>query len=200
MSYSFDKSINDQEEDKDNPPKVRIEGPFGGGNQDWYKFEVAVMVGGGIGVTPYASILNDLVFGTSTNRYSGVACKKVYFLWICPSHRYFEWFIDVLRDVERKDVTNVLEMHIFITQFFHKFDLRTTMLVSKMQDHLLHRCRFYQSIFWLATDIRTLKSPIYSGFKKDLDNAFELSYTIKRLLDTMLHQFYLANNATYYSF
>ena len=45
------------------------------------------------------------------------------------SFRYFEWFIDVLRDVERKDVTNVLEMHIFITQFFHKYDLRTTMLV-----------------------------------------------------------------------
>nr|XP_018912484.1 PREDICTED: dual oxidase isoform X2 [Bemisia tabaci] len=109
-------------------PKIRLEGPFGGGNQDWYKFEVAVMVGGGIGVTPYASILNDLVFGTSTNRYSGVACKKVYFLWICPSHRHFEWFIDVLRDVEKKDVTNVLEIHIFITQFFHKFDLRTTML------------------------------------------------------------------------
>ncbi|GBO08357.1 Dual oxidase, partial [Araneus ventricosus] len=108
--------------------KVRLEGPYGGGNQDWYKFEVAVMVGGGIGVTPYASILNDLVFGTSTNRYSGVACKKVYFLWICPSHRHFEWFIEVLRDVERKDVTNVLEVHIFITQFFHKFDLRTTML------------------------------------------------------------------------
>lgn len=113
---------------EDDHPKIRLEGPFGGGNQDWYKFEVAVMVGGGIGVTPYASILNDLVFGTSTNRYSGVACKKVYFLWICPSHRHFEWFIEVLRDVERKDVTNVLEIHIFITQFFHKFDLRTTML------------------------------------------------------------------------
>ncbi|KAK0174536.1 hypothetical protein PV327_010296 [Microctonus hyperodae] len=112
----------------DENPKIRIEGPFGGGNQDWYKFEVAVMVGGGIGVTPYASMLNDLVFGTSTNRYSGVACKKVYFLWICPSHKHFEWFIDVLRDVERKDVTDVLEIHIFITQFFHKFDLRTTML------------------------------------------------------------------------
>lgn len=111
-------------------PKIRLEGPFGGGNQDWYKYEIAVMIGGGIGVTPYASILNDLVFGTSTNRYSGVACKKVYFLWICASHRHFEWFIDVLREVENKDVTNVLEVHIFITQFFHKFDLRTTMLVS----------------------------------------------------------------------
>ena len=41
-------------------PKIRIQGPFGGGNQDWYKFEVAVMIGAGIGVTPYASILNDL--------------------------------------------------------------------------------------------------------------------------------------------
>lgn len=65
---------------EDQHPKIRIEGPFGGGNQDWYKFEVAVMVGGGIGVTPYASMLNDLVFGTSTNRYSGVACKKVIYI------------------------------------------------------------------------------------------------------------------------
>lgn len=60
----------------------------------------------------------------------GVVLFQVYFLWICPSHKHFEWFIDVLRDVEKKDVTNVLEIHIFITQFFHKFDLRTTMLVS----------------------------------------------------------------------
>ena len=73
----FDKEINDSEEDKDNPPKIRIEGPFGGGNQDWYKFEVAVMVGGGIGVTPYASILNDLVFGTSTNRCSVVQISLI---------------------------------------------------------------------------------------------------------------------------
>ena len=108
--------------------KIKLQGPFGGGNQDWYKFEIAVMIGAGIGITPYASILNDLIYGTSTNKFSGVACKKVYFLWICPSHKNYEWFIDVLRDVEEKDITNVLDIHIFITQFFHKYDLRTTML------------------------------------------------------------------------
>ena len=108
--------------------KIKLEGPFGGGNQDWYKFEIAVMIGAGIGITPYASILNDLVYGTSTNKFSGVACRKVYFLWICPSHRNYEWFIEVLREVEEKDITNVLDIHIFITQFFHKYDLRTTML------------------------------------------------------------------------
>jgi dual oxidase len=163
LRNSFDKTINDKEEDKDNPPKIRIEGPFGGGNQDWYKFEVAVMVGGGIGVTPYASILNDLVFGTSTNRYSGVACKKVYFLWICPSHRYFEWFIDVLRDVEKKDVTNVLEMHIFITQFFHKFDLRTTMLYI-VENHFQRLCR--RSMFTGLKAINHFGRPDMGSFLK----------------------------------
>lgn len=77
-------------------PKILIEGPFGGGNQDWYKFEVAVMVGGGIGVTPYASILNDLVFGTSTNRYSGVACKKVNIAYKMP-HFYVQSYILLIR-------------------------------------------------------------------------------------------------------
>ena len=80
---------NPETEEPEDTPKIRIQGPFGGGNQDWYKFEVAVMIGAGIGVTPYASILNDLVFGTSTNRYSGVACKKV-FLITLYKFVYFE--------------------------------------------------------------------------------------------------------------
>lgn len=59
-------------------PKLRIEGPFGGGNQDWYKFEVAVMVGAGMGVTPYASILKDLVCTVSSSSYqfSVPSCEK----------------------------------------------------------------------------------------------------------------------------
>lgn len=60
------------------------------------------MVGGGIGVTPYASILNDLVFGTSTNRYSGVACKKVRIVTLCltvskrQGGMFVLWFTNVL--------------------------------------------------------------------------------------------------------
>ena len=43
------------------------------------------------------------------------------------NHKYKQVWWLFFRDVERKDVTNVLEMHIFITQFFHKFDLRWVM-------------------------------------------------------------------------
>lgn len=159
-------------------PKILLEGPFGGGNQDWYKFEVAVMVGGGIGVTPYASILNDLVFGTSTNRYSGVACKKVYFLWICPSHKHFEWFIDVLRDVEKKDVTNVLEIHIFITQFFHKFDLRTTMLVSEIMRRLFKRLKRFNSTVYLRESFSKTVENIHVYWFKSRQSFWKTRYDI----------------------
>uniref|UniRef100_A0A1I7XRB6 EF-hand domain-containing protein n=1 Tax=Heterorhabditis bacteriophora TaxID=37862 RepID=A0A1I7XRB6_HETBA len=54
--------------------------------------------------------------------------NQIYFLWVCPSHKNYEWFIDVLKDVEDLDSHGILETHIFVTQFFHKFDLRTTML------------------------------------------------------------------------
>ncbi len=35
----------------------------------------------------------------------------------------------MIRDTEEKDKSNLLTTHIFITQFYEKFDLRTTMLV-----------------------------------------------------------------------
>ena len=55
--------------------KVYVDGPFGEGHQDWFRFEVAVLVGGGIGVTPFASILKELVHRFNIG--ARVQCKKV---------------------------------------------------------------------------------------------------------------------------
>ena len=54
---------------KEKLPKVKVSGPYGECHQEWYKYEVVVMIGAGIGITPYASILNDLIYGTSTNKF-----------------------------------------------------------------------------------------------------------------------------------
>ncbi|XP_063244326.1 dual oxidase-like isoform X2 [Bacillus rossius redtenbacheri] len=107
-------------------PKIRIEGPFGEGHQDWYQFEVAVLVGGGIGVTPFASILKDIVNRVNTNQHT--ACKKVYFIWVTKTQKQFEWLVDIIREIERHDHKKVVSVHIFITQFYQKYDLRTIML------------------------------------------------------------------------
>ncbi|CAN8011196.1 unnamed protein product, partial [Ixodes pacificus] len=107
-------------------PKIYLDGPYGGGHQDWFRFEVSVLVGGGIGVTPFASILKDIAYRASSR--ARVSCKKVYFIWVTRTQKHFEWMTDIIREVEEKDGRGLVNVHIFITQFYHKFDLRTTML------------------------------------------------------------------------
>ncbi len=56
-------------------------------------------------------------------------CFQVYFLWVTRTQKQFEWMTDIIRQVEENDHRNLVSVHIFITQFKQKFDIRTTMLV-----------------------------------------------------------------------
>jgi len=56
---------------------------------------------------------------------------QVYFIWVTRNQKKFEWFTDTIREVEQADRKELVETHIFVTAFFDKFDLRTTMLVRK---------------------------------------------------------------------
>lgn len=58
---------------------------------------------------------------------------KVFFIWVTRTQKHFEWLVDIIRDVEKKDTVSLVHTHIFITQFHEKFDLRTTMLVSLLE-------------------------------------------------------------------
>ncbi|XP_012943483.1 dual oxidase 2 [Aplysia californica] len=109
-----------------NVPNLYLDGPFGEGHQDWYTCDVAVLVGGGIGVTPFASILKDIAFKSKSG--VPITCKKVYFIWVTRTQRSYEWLVDIIRDVEKMDTQGLVHSHIFVTQFRQKFDLRTTML------------------------------------------------------------------------
>uniref|UniRef100_A0A914XLN8 NAD(P)H oxidase (H(2)O(2)-forming) n=1 Tax=Plectus sambesii TaxID=2011161 RepID=A0A914XLN8_9BILA len=117
-------------------PKFYLEGPFGSTHQDWYKFEVVVLVGGGIGVTPTASVLKDLVHKVY-NKSGSIACKHVYFIWLARNHQQFEWFIDILREVENMDTDGLITIDIFVTQLLKDFDIRTMMLF--ICEHQFHR-------------------------------------------------------------
>jgi len=57
------------------PLQIHLDGPYGEAHQDWYHYDVAVLVGGGIGVTPFASILKDIVFQANVKQQA--ARKKV---------------------------------------------------------------------------------------------------------------------------
>lgn len=68
-------------------PKVLVDGPFGEGHQDWFRYEVSILVGGGIGVTPFASILKELVHRLNIG--ARIECKKVHFSSPLPSRTFF---------------------------------------------------------------------------------------------------------------
>eukprot|EP00118_Oscarella_pearsei_P028224 m.1711 g.1711 ORF g.1711 m.1711 type:complete len:1810 (+) comp7753_c0_seq1:180-5609(+) len=164
---------------KDRPfPKLYLDGPFGEGHQDWYKFEVAVMVGGGIGVTPFASILKDIV--RKKEKGGALNCKKCYFVWVTRTQRQFEWMTDIIREVEEQDdkrdgKSSLIDVHIFITQFYNKFDLRTTMLYVCER----HFQRFYnRSLFTGLRAITHFGRPEFDQFLNEIKVANPLTKKI----------------------
>lgn len=122
----YENALVKKQQNQSNLPTLFIDGPFGEGHQDWSKYEVSILIGGGIGVTPFASILKDIIHKTTTNQ--EITSKKVYFMWISRSQKQFEWLIDLLRNIEERYVNKIISSHIYVTQFYEKFDFRMFML------------------------------------------------------------------------
>ena len=60
-----------------------MDGPYGEGHQDWHRYDVSILVGGGIGVTPFASILKDIVEKSRSN--VKFQCRKVNKCRLCDA-------------------------------------------------------------------------------------------------------------------
>ncbi|KAJ7220234.1 NADPH oxidase [Mycena pura] len=96
-------------------PAVRIDGPFGAPAEDVFGVQVAVLVGAGIGVTPFASILRDMWYRQRENRLE--VLRRVEFIWICRDAPSFGWFQDILAEVEAaQSDPNFLRISIYFTQ------------------------------------------------------------------------------------
>ena len=91
-------------------PRVYIDGPFGSASEDVFKYEVAVLVGAGIGVTPFASILKSVWFRMNYPKRK-TRLRKVYFFWVCRDFGSFEWFRSLLMAIEAQDMDNHIEIH-----------------------------------------------------------------------------------------
>ena len=63
-------------------PYIMVDGGFGSASEDVFEYEAAILVGAGIGVTPFASILKTIWYRYTNN--DGLKnLKKVYFIWTC---------------------------------------------------------------------------------------------------------------------
>jgi len=101
-------------------PRIYIDGPFGSASEDVFKYEVAVLVGAGIGVTPFASILKSIWYRVNYPQ-KKTRLRKVYFFWVCRDFGSFEWFRSLLLAIEAQDKANHIEIHTVRPYHFHSF-------------------------------------------------------------------------------
>ena len=80
-------------------PTIRIDGPYGAPAEDVFQNEIAILIGTGIGVTPWASILKN-VWHLRHYQDPKRRLRRVEFIWVCKDTTSFEWFQALLLSLE----------------------------------------------------------------------------------------------------
>nr|DAD25999.1 TPA_asm: hypothetical protein HUJ06_027467 [Nelumbo nucifera] len=121
-------------------PKIVIDGPYGAPAQNYKKYDILMLIGLGIGATPFISILKDLLNHIKTNdtnlvppNTQGTARKekgpgRAYFYWVTREQSSFEWFKGVMDDVTEHDHDHVIEMHNYLTSVYEEGDARSALI------------------------------------------------------------------------
>ncbi|KAF9941820.1 hypothetical protein BGZ75_006629 [Mortierella antarctica] len=94
-------------------PEVKIDGPFGAPTEDVFDHEIVVLVGSGIGVTPFASILRDIWYRANNNM--PLKTKRIEFYWVCRDLASLKWFQSLLATIEGSMMHVKLKIHIYCT-------------------------------------------------------------------------------------
>lgn len=109
-------------------PKLRIDGPYGAPAEDVFDNEIAVLIGTGIGVTPWAAILKN-IWHLRNSPNPPTRLRRVEFIWVCKDTTSFEWFQTLLSSLEAQSMaasatngSEFLRIHTYLTQ---KLDIDT---------------------------------------------------------------------------
>jgi len=112
-------------------PPLLLSGPFGSGHAGWMRFRTLVLVGAGIGITPFVSILKEFMRsvvwenkerqetrrrnssrrdGRNSGHHRSLSSAtssnpplRLYFIWISRTHAGYGWLLDIIRDAESLD-------------------------------------------------------------------------------------------------
>ncbi len=99
----------------EDPMTAYVDGPYGSPSAHIFESRYAVLVGAGIGVTPFASVLESLVLRANGASERPSKLERVYFFWLNRDQYSFEWFRDLLAELEASDNTALLEIHLCMT-------------------------------------------------------------------------------------
>ncbi|KAG7170629.1 NADPH oxidase 5-like 1, partial [Homarus americanus] len=185
------------------PLMIYIDGPFGAPSSHIFRAQHAVLIATGIGVTPFASILQSIMHKYWKARLTCPKCahswtsdlpqavmnlRKVDFFWINRDQRSFEWFVNLLSqlEIEQAEQGGVLErfldMHMYITSALQKTDMKAVGLQLALD--LLHEKGTQPSLEDIGTSSRNLG-----------DEAFASALAWGNTPETLVAEFYLRHSS-----
>jgi predicted ferric reductase len=94
---------------------AQLDGPHGTPSGRIFASRHVVLIGAGIGVTPFASVLESVVLRGQDAESQHSALEKVHFFWLNRDQYSFEWFAELLAELEHKDRGRLLDLHICMT-------------------------------------------------------------------------------------
>lgn len=112
-------------------PRLAVDGPFGTSSEDFMEYDVTVLIGASIGVTPFASILKHL-WHIHCDAKRQLPLRRVYLYWVCPDMAAFEWFRQLLQLLETQMIErgdpDFLKHNIYLTRGWDSGQARNIML------------------------------------------------------------------------
>lgn len=93
---------------------VYLDGPYHSPSSHIYQSEYAVLIAGGIGVTPYASLLQSILHQRQAES-SLLQLKKVHFYWFNRNQDSFEWLLEMLQRLEAEDRFDLFDLNLYLT-------------------------------------------------------------------------------------
>ncbi|XP_072789977.1 NADPH oxidase 5 isoform X2 [Taeniopygia guttata] len=124
--------------------KCFLDGPYGSPSRRIFTSEHAVLIAAGIGITPFASILQSIMFRYRRRKQSCPSChfswseercdeemtlRKVDFIWITRDQQHLQWFLGLLAKLETEQAElepggNFLELQLYMTSALGCGDVR----------------------------------------------------------------------------
>jgi NADPH oxidase 2 len=101
---------------------LRIDGPYGSASEEVFEFDTVILVGAGIGVTPFISILKSI----SMRLNQSDVRMSIYFYWICRDQAEFDSFKDFFDHIIKiKELQGLVELNMYVTGELNLKNFRT---------------------------------------------------------------------------
>lgn len=122
-------------------PKVLIDGPYSAPAQDYERYDIVLLIGLGIGFTPFISIMKDIsnnskhlddiesgAVGRAAK--SSFRTRRAYIHWISREEGSWEWFNSVMEEAVETDKKGVIELHTYCTSVYAEGDARSALIAT----------------------------------------------------------------------